>query len=528
MLEGESGAVAVTGAKARQLLTVLAFAAPEVLTLDRLIDALWTDPPPAAAKTVQAHLSRLRTALAGAGAPGALTGGPAGYRLDVGDRVDTEELHRLIRRAGAARDGDDPRTAAELFGAARRLWRGEPELPDTAAGDALHRRLQEQRLELTIAHLGAQVDAGSADQAVAELAELVAADPLNERLWELRILALYRSGRPTAALRAFREVSSILAEEVGVLPGSALRELEAAILANADVGPAPRPRPVTTATHADIAYTNVGGVHVAYRTFGSGTTPVLLLNPGLISIDTLLDEPHMASAIGRLAESRRVVAFDPRGMGLSDRTRSPDTIGLDDWVADAVGVLDALGFDAVHVFAAGHGALIGIGLAAAHGDRVRSLTLINAFARLTRGAGYEHGVDPDVYAAIQASMQAPNGAAGVDALTLISPSVASDPAYREWWNNAGRRAASPAAASALVATMARTDVRAALPAVAAPCLIVVRRGCVFYDAAHSEYLAARLADAVVEQHHDVNDPWWIGDTQSVVAAFERFLATRPS
>jgi DNA-binding SARP family transcriptional activator/pimeloyl-ACP methyl ester carboxylesterase len=524
MLQGETGTIAVAGTKARQLITVLALAAPEALTLDRLIDTLWSDPPPAAAKTVQAHLSRLRTALAHAGAPGAIMGGAAGYRLDLGQRVDVDELRRLTRRADAARAGGDHDAAAELFGQARRLWRGEPELPDTAAGSALRRRIDDQRRELAVGHLGSLIAAGAADQAAAELAELVVSDPLDERLWELRILALYRSGRPTEALRAFGDVRARLAEEVGVLPGAALRELEAAILAHRDVGPAPPARPAPTARAAtDVAYVNVAGRHLAYRTFGSGSTPVLLLNPGLISIDTLLEEPHMARAIDRLAEDRCVVVFDPRGVGLSDRTQPPDTIDVDDWVADAVAVLDALGLDAVHVFAGGHGGLVGIRLSAAHGDRVRSLTLFNAFARFTRGDGYPHGPDPEVFAGIQASMQSADRAPGVDALTLISPSVAADPDYRAWWDSAGRRAASPAAAAVLVSTMVRADVRHSVAAIDVPTLVIIRRGCMFYDAAHGEYLAEHLGDVVVERHDDVNEPWWIGDTDLVVGAFERFL-----
>ena len=64
-----------------------------------------------------------------------------------------------------------------------------------------------------------------------------------------------------------------------------------------------------------------------------------------------------------------------------------------------------------------------------------------------------------------------------------------------------------------------------LSAIEAPSLVIVRRGCMFYDADHGEYLADQLTGAVIERHHDVNDPWWIGDTNLVVAAFDRFLAT---
>ena len=509
ILKGALGEVAVTGVKTRQILTVLALSSPMQVTLDRLIDLLWVDPPPSAAKTVQAHVSRLRRALADAGASGSLIGGSAGYRLDLDDRVDAHVLAQLTRRAAAAREGGDPRVAADLFGQARELWRGEPELPDTPAGEALRRSLHDQRLALAIAHLGAVIDAGAPEAAVADLGALVAEHPLNERAWELRILALYRSGRPTDALRAYREVTSILADEIGVRPGPALCALEDAILMHDQTGFATTPdtRATVPNTLVDIAYARAGQTHIAYRCFGRGDTPVLLVNPGLISIDTLLDEPHMAAAIGRLADHRRVVAFDPRGIGLSDRTQSPETITIDNWVDDACAVLDAIQVGAAHVFASGHGALVAMAFAARHPDRVRSLTLVNAFARFTTSDDYPHGFDAEGFAAIQASMQSTDPNPGVDALTLISPSVASDQAYRQWWDTAGRRAASPAAAAALVTTMTRTDLRNILPAITAPCLVVVRRGCPIYDPGHGEFFARNLADVTVEQQHEINEPW---------------------
>jgi DNA-binding SARP family transcriptional activator len=525
VLEGTVGQVAISGVKARQLLTVLALSPSERLTLDRLIDVLWAEPPPSAAKTVQAHISRLRAALAQAGAPDSLTGGTGGYRLDLGDRLDGHVQAQLTRRAEAARTGGDVRLAAELLGQARELWRGEPDLPETPHGDVLRRSLAEQRLELAIAHLGLLIEAGAADQAVAELGQMVVAEPLNERLWELRILALYRSGRATEALRAYQHVCTVLADEVGVLPGPALRSLEAAILAHDDLALAGREptRTAPTTRLDDIAYARAGETHIAHRTFGTGETPVLLLNPGLISIDTLLDEPHMASAIGRLADRRRVIAFDPRGIGLSDRTQPPETITIDDWVADAVAVLDANGVDSAHVFASGHGGLVAMTFAARHGDRVRSLTMVNAFARFTMADDYPFGMHAETFAAMQNSMQSPDPSPGVDALTLISPSVAADARYREWWDTAGRRAASPAAASALVTTMTRVDVRVELASITAPTLLIIRRGNATYDPGHGEFLAQHLTDVVVERQHDINEPWWIGDTNFIIAAFERFV-----
>ncbi len=74
--------------------------------------------------------------------------------------------------------------------------------------------------------------------------------------------------------------------------------------------------------------------------------------------------------------------------------------------------------------------------------------------------------------------------------------------------------------------MARADLRAIVPTITTPTLVLIRRGCPIYDPGHGEYLAAHLPNAAIEQHHDVNDPWWIGDTDFLISAFERFLASQ--
>ena len=526
-LDGSAGPVTITGAKARQMLTVLAFSVAQHVTTDQLIDALWLDPPSSATKTVQSHASRLRRALADAGAADALRGDGAGYRLDLGDRLDTHELARLTRSAEAAREGGDALLAAELYAQARDLWRGEPELPDTPTADGLRRRLRDQRLELAVAHLAALIDAGRAATAVAELGQLVLTDRLNERLWELRILALYRSGRPTDALRAYHEIATLLAEEIGVMPGPALHELESQILSHdaADTAPTTPTGPTRRHHAGDVAYTHAAGAHIAHRCFGNGETPVLLFSPGLLSIDAILDEHRFASAIGRLAHNRRVIAFDPRGIGLSDRTQPVDTITIDHWVDDACAVIDANAISPVHIFASGHGGLTALTLAARHPHRVRSLTLFNAFARFVRDHDYPHGPDPEAFASIQASIRRVDPGPGIDALTLISPSVAGDVDYRDWWNAAGRRAASPAAAATLIRMMSRSDVRHLLPAIAAPTLVIVRDAVPIYDANHGRYLAAHIHGAALIEQHDFNDPWFVGDTNVVTEAIDHFLTS---
>ena len=183
----------------------------------------------------------------------------------------------------------------------------------------------------------------------------------------------------------------------------------------------PDSRATAPNTLVDIAYARAGAMHIVYRCFGAGDTPVLLVNPGL----TRSTRCSTNRTCRRDRSSRRSPpggrVRSPRHRSVR-RTQSPDTITIDDWVVDACSVLDATQIGAAHVFASGHGALVAMALAARHADRVRSLTLVNAFARFTRSDDYPHGFDAEGFAAMLASMQSTDPNPGVDASRLSRPS----------------------------------------------------------------------------------------------------------
>ena len=133
-----------------------------------------------------------------------------------------------------------------------------------------------------------------------------------------------------------------------------------------------------------------------------------------------------------------------------------------------------------------------------------------------------------MYASIQASSQRVDPGPGIDALTLISPSVAADPDYRQWWKTAGRRAASPTTATTLIRMMSHTDIRHLLPFTTAPTLVIVRTAVPAYDANHGRYIANHLPNAILIEQHDLNDPWFVGESNFVTDAIDRFLASLDS
>jgi len=212
--------VALGAGKPRALFALLALHAGSTVSSERLIDGLWGErPPTTAAKLVQVHVSQLRKALADAGDGNQIVTRRHGYELRLGpDDVDVRRFERLV-------DLGLPREALAL-------WRGPPldDVVDEPFAAPEIRRLEELRMAAVELAIERDLEAGRHREVVPELEALVLAEPLRERLHAQRMLALYRSGRQSAALDAYRHARTALVEQIGVEPGAALRRLHEAIL----------------------------------------------------------------------------------------------------------------------------------------------------------------------------------------------------------------------------------------------------------------------------------------------------------
>jgi len=224
---------------------MLALHANRTVAMGELIDGLWGDRPPASAgKNVQLYVSRLRKALAAAGSDSEaeIATRGRGYELRLPEgAVDAARFERLVERArGEAEQG----IGDGAVQSALELWRGSP-LADVAEEPFAPpeiRRLEELHLRAIELAIEAELAAGRHREALGSLESLLAEHPLNERLHAQRMLALYRAGRQSAAMDAYREASRILIEEIGAGPGSELRELQEAILRQDPALDPPPPR----------------------------------------------------------------------------------------------------------------------------------------------------------------------------------------------------------------------------------------------------------------------------------------------
>jgi pimeloyl-ACP methyl ester carboxylesterase len=209
-----------------------------------------------------------------------------------------------------------------------------------------------------------------------------------------------------------------------------------------------------------------GGAHIAYQIVGDGPIDVIAV-PGFVShLDMWWDAPTDHLVRG-LASYSRLILFDKRGMGLSDR---PPHIDIEDWVEDTRAVLDAAGSERAVLLGISAGAPTAARFAAEHPERVSSLILYGGYPRFLSGEGYEFGFDAAVADAFIDHMQA-NWGTGVG-LALLAPSRADDPVALEFWARLQTTSASPGAAATFLRALARVDVRDVLPTLQMPTLIL--------------------------------------------------------
>ncbi|MER7505957.1 BTAD domain-containing putative transcriptional regulator [Nonomuraea pusilla] len=315
--------VEIKAHKQRALLALLAHEPGHVVSLDRLVDALWSGEPPASATgSLQVYIAQLRKALEPGRPPRTppavlLTREP-GYLLSVApEQVD------LVRFTMGAEDGrralgrGDHARAAELLDLALATWRGDP-LAEFAAYDFAHpvtARLAEVHACATEDRFETRIALGEHRLCVPDLEGLVDKHPYRERMWGLLVLALYRSGRQADALGALRRVRELLSGELGLEPGPELRRLEHSVLTqDPSLLPAPAPGALTIPAAARTAPPGTeAGTHmglVGPPAGAAGAAPVsAAVSAAVVAHDGLIARQ------GQLRRVRERLADVQRGQG---------------------------------------------------------------------------------------------------------------------------------------------------------------------------------------------------------------------
>jgi class 3 adenylate cyclase len=260
---------------------------------------------------------------------------------------------------------------------------------------------------------------------------------------------------------------------------------------------------------------------VAYQIEGGGTVDLLLMGGGPFSIDSVEDEPALARFQRRLASFSRLVRYDPRGSGLSDPVSPNDPPTLEDWMDDALAVMDEVGQGPWALFGAQLGALDALMVAASHPERVGSLVIVNGTARLSWAEDYAIG-QPRLFD-LQSADPAAFSASHEAWLLSVAPSAAGNPAFVDWWARARNRFASPAMHKAIFNVFGRADVRDLLAVIQAPTLVMHRRDLEWVPPAHGRYIAERVDHAKFVELAGADYLYWMGETTAMLDEIEEFL-----
>lgn len=515
------------GAKARAALAVLALNSPRAVDTGTLADALWGDRLPAdPRRDLRTIMSRLRSVL-GPGSVVAVRG--AGYRLTIPrDALDVVTLERAAARARQAQPAAAASSADALVEELQRVLAttaGEPlgAIASTAYLQAVARSLTELRcgVEDRLAEL--LVDRADGSGAIGLLEELVARTPLHEDRWALLMSALARAGRTGEALRCYQRAREQLVSNLGVEPGARLRSLEAAVLngdltRDRDAAPSTPPAALAPST-PDTRYVEVDGLSVAYQVWGSGPMDVVLV-PQLVShLEVMVEIAAYRSWIESLADFCRLIVFDKRGNGMSDRLSGP--ILLEHRTADIGAVLDDVGVDRAALLGVSEGGSIALLFAALHPDRVSCVATAGSIAAGRLAAGIWTEAQHD---AIVERIRTTWGT-GNDfwIYELAAPSLRDAPLpLRRAYERLNRVSCTPAVAAYLWDLYGRIDIRSVLGMVRCPVLVHHRQGEPLADFAPAQLLGG-LRHAECSTVPGCDHAAWVADIPVYLAPIRDFL-----
>ena len=264
----------------------------------------------------------------------------------------------------------------------------------------------------------------------------------------------------------------------------------------------------------EVRYARCGDIHIAYMVFGEGAIDLVWM-PGFIShVEHWWDDPSQVRLYRRLGRFARVVMFDKRGTGLSDRFSNPPT--MEERMEDVHAVMQAAGMARAAVIGVSEGGSLAVLFAATYPDRCQALVLYGAFARFRSWFPSDQ--------ALQAFFDYVDGNWGSgESLPRFAPSRQNDAAYRRWWGRFERLGGSPSAVKAIMRLNSEIDVSQVLPTIRVPTLVLHRTGDPTVSVDGGRELAqqipgARLLELPGEDHLPS-----LGDMEAVADAIEEFL-----
>ena len=275
----------------------------------------------------------------------------------------------------------------------------------------------------------------------------------------------------------------------------------------------------------DTRYAKSGDTYIAYQIVGDGTVDLLYI-PGFTysHVDLIWEWPASAAYLTGLASFSRLIVFDKRGIGASDRNEQVPTI--ENHLDDVTAVLDAAGSEQTAIMGFSEGGTLGVLYTAMYPERVRALIAYASFARFLQADDYEVGIPESVAARLRLELEE-NWGTGAE-LAVFAPSYLGDERVERMQARLTRAAASPSAALAYFDMMTQINVRDVLHTVQAPTLVIHRRDDKAVRVGAGRYLAENISGAKFLELEGVDHIPWFGDYMDLIEAVQEFLTgTKP-
>lgn len=266
-------------------------------------------------------------------------------------------------------------------------------------------------------------------------------------------------------------------------------------------------------------YAKSGDVNIAYQVVGEGRLDLVYV-PGWVShLEVAWEEPSYARFLERLASFSRVILFDKRGTGMSDRDVGLPT--LEERMDDVRAVMDAAGSDRAAIFGTSEGGNMSILFAATYPERAVALVTFGIFAKRERSDDYPWAPTPEEREEWYEMLEREWGDAAE--LGTLAPSRSTDPRFVDWWARYLRMGASPRAAQVLARTNTRIDVREILPTIRVPSLVLHRKDDRDVAIEEAQYIAARIPGARLVELPGEDHLVFAGDQDALVGEIQEFL-----
>jgi pimeloyl-ACP methyl ester carboxylesterase len=271
-----------------------------------------------------------------------------------------------------------------------------------------------------------------------------------------------------------------------------------------------------------VHYAHSDSVNIAYQVIGSGAVDLVFVMGWVSHLEYFWNEPHFARFLERLAATARLILFDKRGTGLSDPVPISQLPTLEHRLDDVRAVMEAAGSERAVLMGVSEGGPLCSLFAATYPHRTEALVMIGSYARRMWAPEYPWGTSREERDRFCTTIIDDWG--GPVGLDERAPSMASDPAFREWWASYLRMGASPGAAVALTRMNAEIDIRDVLPSIRVPTLVLHRTGDRLLRVEEGRYLASRIPGATFVELPGEDHLPFVGDQDAILTEVERFIS----